>query len=209
MTRPKAFCIGFQKTGTTSLGAALKRLGYTVASVYGRDLSLETLRASYVARGLETAARYDAVEDMPWPLMFRELDAAFPGSRFILTHRASDRWLASIRDHFGANPDVMQQLTYGEDAPAPLGCEERYVEVYERHNAAVRAYFADRPGDLLEMDLSSGDGWEKLCPFLGATAPDEPFPRINSTAQRRSLVQRVRRKLHKLGLPVAALNRTK
>jgi hypothetical protein len=59
------------------------------------------------------------------------------------------------------------------------------------------------------MDLSSGDGWEKLCPFLGATAPDEPFPRINSTAQRRSLVQRVRRKLHKLGLPVAALNRTK
>ena len=144
---------------------------------------------------------------MPWPLMFRELDKAFPGSKFVLSWRETDRWLASICDHFGAHPDVMQQLTYGEDAAAPVGNEARYRAVYDAHNAAVRAYFQERPGDLLEMNLAHGDGWEKLCPFIGEPTPERPFPRVNTTAARKSLWQRARRKLRKWGLPVAALNR--
>lgn len=207
MISPKVFCIGYQKTGTTSINLALTRLGYRVASVFGRDLPLEEIRRTYVARGLEFARTHDAVEDMPFPLIFRELDAAFPGSRFILTWRETDRWLASIRDHFGANPGVLQQLAYGEDAPAPVGHEARYAEVYDRHNAEVRDYFRDRPTDLLEMNLSKGEGWEALCGFLGRPAPDEPFPRTNTTGQRKSLAQRIRRRLNKMGLPVAALNR--
>jgi len=209
MARTKVFCIGFQKTGTTSLNAALAELGYRVASVYGRNLDLKTLRATWLETGLAMAREHDAVEDMPWPLMFRELDAAFPGSKFILTVRETDRWLASICDHFGANPDVMQELVYGVDAPAPVGHEARYRDVYDAHNAAVRAYFADRPGDLLEMDFSRGDGWAVLCPFIGEPVPDRPFPRANSAATRKSLVQRLRRKLRRWGLPVAALNQTR
>lgn len=207
MKESKVFCIGFQKTGTTSLNAALARLGYRVASVFGRDLPLDELRRSYIARGLEIARRCDAVEDMPWPLMFRELDAEFPGSKFILTWRETDRWLASIVDHFGPHPDVMQQLTYGEDAAAPLGSEARYAEVYDRHNAEARAHFRERPGDLLEINFSHGAGWRELCGFLGASAPDEPFPRVNSLAHRRSVGQRIRRRLNMMGLPVSALNR--
>jgi hypothetical protein len=202
----KVFCIGFQKTGTTSLNAALSLLGYRVASVFGRDLSLAELRASYVERGMALARAHDAVEDMPWPLMFRELDAAFPGSKFVLTRRETDKWLASIRDHFGAYPDVMQQLTYGADAAAPVGHEGRYRAVYDAHNAAVADYFRDRPDDLLTIDLSAGDGWEALCPFIGEPAPEAPFPRVNSKGQRRSLGQRIRRRLRRLGLPVPALN---
>lgn len=203
----KVFCIGFQKTGTTTLNAALSELGYRVTSVFGRGVPLEELRRSYVAQGLEIARAHDAVEDMPWPLMFRELDAEFPGSKFILTWRETDRWLASICDHFGPHPDILQQLTYGADAAAPVGSEARYAQVYDAHNAAVRAWFADRPDDLLEMNLSHGHGWERLCPFLGRAAPDAPFPRINSSRQRKSLIQRIRRRLNLLGLPVGALNR--
>ena len=209
MKSPKVFCIGFQKTGTTSINMALTELGYRVASVYGRDLDLATLRATWLDRGLAKAREVDAVEDMPWPLMFRELDATFPGSKFILTWRETDRWLKSICSHFGHYPDVMQQLTYGEDAPAPVGHEARFAEVYDSHNAAVRAHFAGRPDDLLEMNLSHGDGWEKLAPFIGAPVPDRPFPRSNSEAQRRSIGQRIRRRLRKMGLPVAAINQTR
>lgn len=194
----KVFCIGFQKTGTTSMNAALAQLGYRVATVWGRDLDLETLRATYVSRGLEMARVHDAVEDMPWPLMFRELDAAFPGSKFILTWRETDRWIKSISDHFGPNPDVMQKLTYGPEHPHPIGHEARYAEVYDAHNAAVRAYFADRPGDILEMNLSHGDGWDKLCPFIGAENPGTEFPRSNTHKARMSLVNRARRRIGRI-----------
>lgn len=198
MSDPKVFCIGFQKTGTTSLEAALRMLGYRVTSIFGQDLALEELKRSYVARGLEIAQTVDAVQDMPWPLMYRELDAAFPGARFILTWRDTDRWLASICDHFGRNPAVLQALTYGPEAAFPVGHEDRYRTVYDRHNADVRAYFRDRPGDLLEMNLSQGDGWEALCGFLGRPVPEAPFPTSNTAQTRHSLAHRIGRRLKRL-----------
>lgn len=202
----KVFCIGFQKTGTSSMRDALRKLGYQVAGVYGRGLTVDQLRASYVEDGLTMAREYDAVEDMPWPLIFRQLDAAFPNSKFILTLRDTGAWYRSIASHFGTCPDPMQQLTYGDDAPAPVGHEERYRKVYNAHNVAVRQYFANRPDDLLVMELAKGDGWEKLGSFLDIPVPEGPFIRTNTVEQRKSLGQRIRKKLVKLGVPVSVMD---
>lgn len=204
--RPKVFCIGFQKTGTSSMRDALQRLGYRVIGVYGRNQTLAQLRETYVEQGIALARQHDAVEDMPWPLIFRELDAAFPGSRFVLTLRDTDRWYRSIAGHFGANPYHIQQLTYGEDAPAPVGHEQRYRQVYEAHNTAVRKYFAGRPQDLLVMELEKGDGWAKLGEFLGVPVPEGPFVRTNTSGQRSSLLERVRKKLYRIGVPVGTMD---
>ncbi|MEM9312603.1 MAG: sulfotransferase family protein [Pseudomonadota bacterium] len=204
---PKVFCVGLQKTGTSSVRDALAGLGYRVAGVFGRDVKLDELRATFVERGLKIAAEHDAVEDMPWPLMYRELDKAFPGSKFILTVRDTDRWYASIAGHFGANPYHIQQLTYGEDAPAPVGYEARYRDVYDAHNKAVRAYFADRPEDLLELWLERGHGWKELGDFLGLDAvPEGPFVHTNSSLQRNSLYSRLRKRLAKFGLPYTPMH---
>lgn len=203
----KIFCIGFQKTGTSSLRDALQQIGYSVTGVFGRDVPLAELRRTYVERGLDIATRYDAVEDMPWPLMYRELDAAFPGSKFILTMRETDRWYRSIAGHFGDNPYHIQQLTYGDDAPAPVGHEARYREVYDRHNAEVRAYFADRPADFLELWLERGDGWDKLGPFLGRDdVPEGQFVHTNSSRQRASIGNRIRKRLIRAGLPLKPMD---
>ena len=202
MKKTKVFCIGFQKSGTTSVDRALKMLGYRVAGVYGRKMTLGELRERCVETGLQIAAQHDAVQDMPWPLIFRELDAAFPDSKFILTLRNTDKWYNSIADHFGPDPYHISQLAYGDDAPSPIGHEERYRQVYDAHNQAVLDYFKDRPGDLLVMELSKGDGWDKLCPFIGEPVPDGPFPRSNTRADRRSIIYRVRKRLHLMGLPV-------
>lgn len=203
----KVFCIGFQKTGTSSLRDALSSLGYNVCGVFGRDVPLETLKATFVERGLELAEQYDAVEDMPWPLMFADLDRKFPGSKFILTVRDTDRWYRSIANHFGDNPYHIQQLTYGDDAPAPVGHEARYREVYEAHNAAVRSYFADRPNDFLEFHIEKGHGWAELAQLLGRVdLPEGPFVHTNSQTQRHSLVNRVRRKLIRLGVPLKPMD---
>lgn len=206
MIENKVFCVGFQKTGTSSLRDALRLLGYRVAGVYGRGQDVASLQASYVEEGLRLAQEYDAVQDMPWPLIYRELDQAFSGSKFILLDRDSESWFRSISGHFGEQPDAMQQLIYGLDAGAPLGNKARYVEVYERHNAAVRAYFAERPRDLLIINLEKGDGWKELGEFLGVAVPEGPFVKTNTAEQRRSLFERIRGRLYKLGLPVGTMH---
>jgi len=189
----KVFCIGFQKTGTTSLEAALGLLGYRVTSTFGKTMEYSALKAAHVEMALEIAAGVDAVQDMPWPLLYRELDAAFPCAKFILTERDEDAWWFSILGHFGNNPAVLQQLTYGEDAGAPLGNEARYRETYRAHNAAVREYFADRPDDLLIMDLKASKGWDDLCAFLEQPVPDVPFPKANQPFQDPTLRRKLRR----------------
>ena len=191
----KVFCIGFQKTGTTSMEAALGELGYKVASIFGKELPLDELRRSYVARGLEIAEEYDAVQDMPWPLLYRELDQAFPGSKFILTWRDTDKWLNSVCGHLGTNGGVLQQLSYGEDARCPVGNEDLYRTVYETHNVDVRAYFRNRPDDFLEMKVADGDGWEPLCRFLNEPVPAVPFPFVNSAKARNSISRRLMKRL--------------
>lgn len=203
MKEQKVFCIGFQKTGTTSLEAALTRLGYRVASVFGKDCSLVELTAGFKARGLEIAAGYDAVQDMPWPLMFRELDAAFPNARFILSWRETTSWYRSITRHFGSNPSVIQQLTYGEDAAFPQGHEARYRAVYEAHNAAVRAHFNNRLGDLLEFSLERGDGWPELARFLDiGSAPQGPFIHANSGQDRAGILRRARKGIARISASI-------
>jgi len=176
----KVFCIGFHKTGTKSLGAALRSLGYRVTGPNG------TREPDIAEHALTMAAalshQYDAFQDNPWPLFYREMDAMHPGSRFVLTVRPSNDWIRSAVGHFGRNESPMRRLIYGPGAP--LGNEELYVARYERHNSEVADYFRHRPEDLLVMDLAHGDGWARLAPFLGVPVVQAPFPHRNPAGAR-------------------------
>jgi hypothetical protein len=70
MKSPKVFCIGFHKTGTSSIGLALERLGYKVAG-YGqfRDLArrADLDQAMLAERAIEVARSFDVGQDSPWP----------------------------------------------------------------------------------------------------------------------------------------------
>ena len=55
---------------------------------------------------------------------------------------------------------------------------ERFADVYNRHADDVRAYFRGAD-NFLEVNICGGEGWERLCPFLGKPTPDEPFPKTN------------------------------
>src|SRR5262245_18328678 len=95
----KVFGIGLHKTSTSSLACALYTLGYDVAGYFDpSELGSGQVLTDHVMR---VAAEYDAVQDMPWPLFFRELDEQFPGSKFVLTTRDPDRWVSSVVRHFG------------------------------------------------------------------------------------------------------------
>lgn len=179
MPRPKVFCIGFHKTGTSSMGRALELLGYRVCGPVGTRAPDIATKALPLA--LAEAERHDAFQDNPWPVLFRELDARYPGSKFVLTLRPETEWLASACRHFGSESTPMREWIYG--AGAPLGNEARYRERYARHEREVREHFARRPDDLLVLELPDADPWAKLCPFLGVARPAVEFPWLNREAR--------------------------
>lgn len=179
MTRPKVFCVGFHKTGTTTLDRALSLLGYRVCGCFGIDNP--RIGEEALGRACELVGRFDAFQDNPWPILYRELDERFPGSRFILTTRPAESWLRSIVNHASIESSEMRRWIYGHGSP--IGHEEVYLRRYEEHYRDVRAYFRDRPGDLLEMAITGGDGWSTLCPFLGVEEPGVPFPAENRASK--------------------------
>ncbi len=196
------FGIGFHKTGTTSLAAALYTLGFNVCGYFGhRD---EDIASTAVQTAFDLADRYDAAQDTPWPVLYRELDQRYPDSKFILTVRPSDQWVSSVVKHFKRHRIPSHEWIYG--VPTAADNEAVYIERYERHNAEVVEYFADRPDSLLVMDLGRGDGWEELCPFLNLRIPDEPFPTQNTAKQKnkdlpRRVFRGVNRRIQKAFAP--------
>lgn len=163
-------CLGFQKTGTSSVAEALSRLGYSVTNV---NREVDAALAADAGDPQATADRIaveglrdiQVIQDSPSAFVYEALDRAYPGSKFILTTRPVDRWLTSYGKFFPDENNALRKWMYGVDRFS--GNEDRYREIYETRNAAIRAYFADRPGDFLEMDLSAGAGWHDLVTFLG------------------------------------------
>jgi hypothetical protein len=196
MSQPtaKILGVGMHKTGTKSFANALRALGYRVTGPFGvneRQAPDTTLK-----HALKTIEEYDAAQDNPWPFLYREIDAAYPGSKFVLTLRDPDDWIRSVVNHFGGTSTPMREWIYG--VGDPRGNESRYLEVYETHNRAVAAHFAGRPDDFMNLRVGDNDGWSSLCDFLGKPEPLSPYPHQNSERQRRrsrSLVHRLAKAL--------------
>jgi hypothetical protein len=181
---PKVFGIGYHKTGTTSLGMALKFLRYNVChgarpvrGMLGHRKMMELLHGGDLAPILDIARGFDAFEDNPWFVLYRELDRAFPGSRFILTVRDEERWLDSAIRHCGDSTSDLREWIYG--VGSPVIAKDIWLESYRRHAREVRDYFRDRPADLLVVNWERGDGWAELCGFLGHRLVTGPFPHLN------------------------------
>ena len=191
--RTKVFCIGFHKTGTTSLAVALRMLGYRVTGPNGTKDPEIADKVHTMADRL--AHEYDAFQDNPWPVLYREMDEKWPGSKFILTRRSADAWIRSQVKDFGLRETPMRRWIYGVGCPE--GNEEIFVARYERHNREVLQYFRQRPDDLLLLDLPRGDGWPELCGFLQCAIPDAPFPHAN----RASLSRKIKNWFDHLGKP--------
>ncbi len=178
----KIFCIGFHKTGTSSMAHALKALGYRVTGQVGT--MDPRINENALGMALRLATKFDAFHGNPWSVLYRQMDEAFPGSKFILTKRPADKWISSAIKHFGAKETPMREWIYGHGHGSPLGNEQVYLSRYDKHINDVIEYFKDRKKDLLIMDFEAGDGWETICKFLEKSVPDEPFPHRNRAIDR-------------------------
>lgn len=183
----KIFCIGLSKTGTRSLHDALQALGLHSIHWGGPELQTAVQRGPEINAAVERALaegrpllddldEADAYSDiLALSQHFDVLDRQYPGSRFILTIRDLDEWLASRQRHVEANRAMRARGEYaGSFLEVDLDGWRTEATTHERR---VRSHFADRPHDLLVMDIAAGDGWELLCPFLGLPVPGQAFPR--------------------------------
>jgi hypothetical protein len=183
----KIFCLGLNKTGTRSLSDALEILGYPSLHWGGDDPDRALRRGPEIRVAVERALAegrpllediddVDAYSDiLALSTNFDVLDRQYPGSKFILTVRDLDEWLDSRRRHVETNIERHERGEYSGmflvvDYPG-------WTSERTEHERRVLAYFADRPHDLLVLDIAAGEGWEALCPFLGVPVPDKPFPR--------------------------------
>lgn len=179
--KQKVFIIGFQKTGTTSLEHALGLLGYRV---YGGDKNLMKFEncdalKNYIKTTLEN---WDAVQDMPWPLFYKELFELYPDANYILTTRDSKKWILSVVTYFASIRIPLHQKIY--KVPCAEGHEEAYMDTYKMHNAAVNDFFRDKP-NFLEMKQGENFDYTTLCQFLKINdIPDKPFPHGRNNGNR-------------------------
>jgi len=182
MRRAKIFGVGLSKTGTTSLTDALEILGFSAVHYPTRLQEIEI---------------HDAAADLFVADAFEMLDVKFPGSKFIYTVRERTRWLESCRRHWMRRQDKvndtnreLRKRLYGTVDFDP----DLFAQAYDRHESRVLQYFAERPRDLLTLDICAGrPSWETLCSFLGVPVPDTPFPKSNKLGSFDEIIVRLLR----------------
>ena len=187
----RIFGIGMHKTATTSLHLAMKILNFDSAhwtnAHWAKAIWLEMKQWG---RSLTLEKSYHLC-DLPIPILFRELDKAYPNSKFILTMLDEEAWVEAARIHwsprnrFRAAWDTdpfshqIHQAIYGQRHFD----REVFRARYRKHNVEVLQYFKDRRQDLLTMNMSGGAGWKELCAFVGKPVPDVPYPHGNPNGE--------------------------
>lgn len=190
---------GVGRTGTYSLKLAIEKLGlgpcHHMEDVL-HDLPVQTPLWAAAVDGKPDWASifsgYNSAVDWPTAGFYRELHAAYPGAKFVLTTRNTDGWVDSFANTIakviagkdGAPAAMQPWLAMASQVVArtgfPAGLDETgLARAFDAHTQAVKA--AIPASQLLVYQVK--DGWEPLCRFLGVPVPSEPFPRTNDRAE--------------------------
>lgn len=205
--KPKIFCVGLNKTGTTSLGSFFEHCGYKVA----RQREGEALLPQYLKRDFNSIINYckdseaNVFQDIPFslPYTFSHLDCAFPNAKFILTLRNSDIiWYQSIlkfHSEIFNNRNIPTFVSLAKSKYIYKGWawdlmhdvfisdkndmynEMEFLAVYNAHKTSVDRYFSHKPNKLLSINLSNEADFSKLVKFLDISTDLKTFPKITSS----------------------------
>lgn len=164
----KVFCVGYNKTGTTSIGKSLEMLGYRHSS-FNKKVWRNYYANNRIEKILKYTAKFDSFDDLPWLKedMIPILDEAFPESKFIYLTREEESWKKSLSNwrqkRFGDSPDL-----------------DEAWNAYKRHEKFVIDYFHSRPSDeFMILNIKDEQGFKKLADFLGKTTSTKRFPVFN------------------------------
>ncbi|KAI9336449.1 P-loop containing nucleoside triphosphate hydrolase protein [Pilaira anomala] len=190
---------GYGRTGTDSLRIALNMLGYNTHHMrcFVMDPTTDTddFYNAYYHRDEadwdKIYENYSAACDWPTCTFYKELMAKYPEAKVILTTRTPESWYKSVRNtilapqSFARAPPKFLKMVKAVcmdgmlTDPEILDDKEKIEKAFVDHINEVKTYVpAER---LLVMEL--GEGWERLCKFLGKEVPTVPYPFANSTEE--------------------------
>ena len=140
---------------------------------------------------------YASTVDWPTTYFWKQLGAANPDAKIILTLRDPEAWYRSAAatifarmlefESLRADPDAVDEArrrhmemvntivvekTFGGSLD-----KGRAIQVFNAHNEDVRRSV---PRERL-LVYESGEGWDRLCDFLGVSVPATPYPKVNTT----------------------------
>jgi hypothetical protein len=204
----KVIGAGLPRTGTLSQKVALEMLGlgpcYHMVNVLA-DLPLSAQWAQAMdedADWEEILGEHQSIVDWPGSFFYRELAAAYPEAKIVLSTRDPEAWEKSMID-------TIWDVLYGHSMMAHIAKAREvvdpdwraYIELMSRMWAAAGIFAGAelRPGQLAAaiarheeqvqrnipeerlLVWSVTEGWEPLCNFLEVDVPDTPFPRLNDS----------------------------
>ncbi len=202
--KTKLFCVGRNKTGTTSLEVVLKEFGYKLGSQYKAEKLLNYYKNYKWKPVIKFCRTAEAFQDAPfsWPYTWLILHEHFPNAKFILTTRDEEKWYNSLVNFhsrlFGDGNSVptkedLQKAAYNYPefiweanravSKTPLKDiynKEELIRNYRAHNNSILHFFKDN-SNFLHIDVSEKGSYKKLAEFLNKEPIHETFPHYNKT----------------------------
>jgi hypothetical protein len=203
---------GFGRTGTASLHIALRQLGYPCYHMF--EVLENKANKTHLRFWLDVAMapegaqhdwekvfeHYTAAVDFPAAAVWRELLAAYPSAKVILTlhpkgaatwyestyetiYSLERMWQVSVLKYmwpFLRNLSDMEHNLIWQRALK--GTMKHRDKAIARYNELIEEVKSSVPHERL-LVFSVDEGWEPLCRFLGIAVPSTPFPNINERAQ--------------------------
>ena len=217
----KVIGAGLPRTGTLSLKAALTQLYsgkcYHMMDVFMGDQEdvevwVKAARGEMKPqdwRNFFERKNYVTGVDFPFALFYKDIMAAYPEAKVVLSTRDPKTWHSSvynsifqmgmlIRNHRTVSllmkmldwrrpsPDVMHAAIAGL---VPQGCDVGFEKAIESGPAVAEKFFQDWEAEVRRvvpkeklLVASAKEGWAPLCKFLGVPVPENDYPRVNDTA---------------------------
>ncbi len=211
---------GFGRTGTFSTRIALNQLGfpcYHMHEVTGNKANANHLEFWHKVANAPAGAQHDwgqvfanytATVDNPGCCVWRELMAAYPEAKVLLTLHPGgpEAWYQSTREtiyftetmwqfkllklffpvrrKFG---DMLHKLIWQRSHRGSMTSRKAAIARYHEHIAEVEA--AVPPEKLLVYSVDQG--WAPLCEFLGAPVPNGDFSNVNDRASMKKMIAKI------------------
>ena len=210
---------GYGRTGTNSVCTALNQLGfpcYHMLEVLENKQNKAHMdfwcRVADSPAGMQhdwdqVFANYTAAVDNPACCVWRELMAAYPDAKVLLTvhPKGAEAWFDSTMETIYFSESTWQfkviaavvpfarkmrylgsKLIWGRSHRGTMRDRAAAIARYHEHIAEVKAAV---PADKL-LVFNAMQGWQPLCEFLGVPVPNTPFPNVNDRADfRRRIVK--------------------
>ncbi len=214
----KVIGAGYGRTGTMSTYSALKQLGfpcYHMIEVLQNKANKSHLDFWRMVANSPPGTKHDweqvlgeytAAVDNPTCCVWRELMAAYPDAKVLLTlhPRGPEAWYESTMDtiYFTENVwqfkvlefftpfgrkfgDMSRKLIWQRNHKGTMEDRARAIAQYKQHIEDVRA--AVPPEKLLIFTVT--EGWAPLCKFLGLPVPATPFPNVNDREEVKKIIR--------------------